>query len=159
MATFPHTHTHTHTQRSCPDSVGSWLTLRKWKKCGEQKNTLTLPVYPRAPQRAQSAIHHICISICILTSHTYATVNKLPFVRKHAPRCTPRSWTRCVYTPTHNHHVVLTVCFFWTITSDAPLAQFSWAGLYLPLWCHRSIHFSKRWQIVSSLLICHPFPT
>lgn len=66
--------------RSCPDSVGSRLTLRKWKKCGEQKNTLTLPVYARAPWRAQSAIHHICIP----TSHTYATVNKLPFVRKRA---------------------------------------------------------------------------
>lgn len=140
--------------RSCPDSVGSQLTLRKWKKCGEQKNTLTLPVYARAPWRAQSAIHHICISICILTSHTYATVNKPPFVRKHVLH------SSLMYTLRVHTNPQPSRCAYSLFFLDHHVRGSSGTVLLcLPLWCHRSIHFSKRWQIVSSLLICHPFPT
>ena len=69
-------------------SGGFWLTLTKWTKFWRQETSLTLPVYSRDPRSAQTAIHHICISICIATSHTHASLNKLPSVWKHAPHCT-----------------------------------------------------------------------
>lgn len=61
------------------------------------------------PENTQRAIHHICISICKLTSHTQGTLNKLHSERKHAPhwslmcalylhtrpRCVPQP-SRCV---------------------------------------------------------------
>lgn len=92
---------HTHAlQVVSPDPVGGvgwhWESGRN----SEGKNVLKLPVYPRDPRSTQRAIHHICISICKLTSHTHGTLNKLHSEWKHAPHWSLMC-TLCVHTRPH----------------------------------------------------------
>lgn len=65
---------------------------------------------PETPEAHRDSIHHICISICTLTSHTHPTLNKLHSEWKHAA-CWSLMCLHCVHTPTsHIHHVELAVC-------------------------------------------------
>lgn len=131
---------HIHTlQVVSPDAVGvvGWLWVEEMRRA---KMPRRCQFIPETPLRAQSAIHHICIPICMLTSHTHTILNKLPSARKHVPHGAAHSCTHSVYTHDHTashiHHVVLTVCFYWTITFKAPPAQCSWAVHFTPLWRH-----------------------
>lgn len=67
---------------------------------------------PETPEAHRDSIHHICISICTLTSHTHSTLNKLHSEWKHAA-CWSLMCRHCVHPSTsHIHHVAVAVCFF-----------------------------------------------
>lgn len=96
--------------------------------------SLTLAAYPRDPSSVQTAIHHICISICMLTSHTHATLNKLPICMETcATLSCSLMYTLCVHTRTRRLPQPSRCAyglFFWAITFEAPRAQCSWTVLY-----------------------------
>lgn len=102
---------------------------------------------PETPEAHRDSIHHICISICTLTSHTHSTLNKLHSEWKHAA-CWSLMCLHCVHTPTsHIHHVELAVClvflFFFPSNNHA---QSSSTQFYALLHCPITTH---------SLLLSH----
>lgn len=145
------THTHGTLQVVGPVGGVGW----HWESEGnsEGKNVSTLPISPWHPRSAQSAIHHICISICILTSHTHATLNKLPSVWKHAPHRAAHSCTRSVYTHRHTaphyHHVVLTLFSLDDHVQGSTSTMLLNRALYSTVTSLLFLFlFTKHWQLV-----------
>lgn len=100
-------HTHTHIESSCRGLLADTEKMEELQRAEMSWNCRFIPETPKAHR---DSIHHICISICTLTSHTHSTLNKLHSEWKHAA-CWSLMCLHCVHTPTsHIHHVELAVC-------------------------------------------------